>query len=100
MVAVIALVVFAQISGGPRLYPDAGNRTPADAGPINFGSINQPPAALPPATGNVDDALTSLNADVAGEESVIAGEEGDISLITSDSQEISDFGQSYQANDF
>jgi len=55
---------------------------------------------LPQATGNVDDAANAILAAVVNEQSILQTEEGDASLITSDSQTISDFGQSYDENAF
>ena len=56
--------------------------------------------ALPQATGNVDDAVNAILAAVLNEQSVLQTEESDASLITSDTQAISDFGQSYNENAF
>lgn len=48
----------------------------------------------PPATGNIDDVIDALMKELSDEESLFVKEEGDVVLITGDSQEIDDFGQS------
>jgi hypothetical protein len=53
-----------------------------------------------PATGNVDDATEALLKEVNDESSALSNLEGDASLIDSDSQEVDDFGQSINENDF
>jgi len=50
----------------------------------------------PPATGNVDDLVGALLKEITDEESVLKEEEGNASLITNDSQEISNFSNSVQ----
>lgn len=52
-----------------------------------------------PATGDVSDVLEALLADSANEQSVLADEGGDTSLVNTDSQAIDGFGQSYE-NEF
>jgi hypothetical protein len=53
----------------------------------------------PAATGNVDDAASSFLEELTDEQSVLTEEESDTSLITTDSQEVSDFGQSINESD-
>jgi hypothetical protein len=53
-----------------------------------------------PATGNVDDTMEALLKEVEDENSTLGDLEGDASLIDSDSQEVDDFGQSVNENDF
>lgn len=48
----------------------------------------------PPATGNIDDVADALLKEVSDEDLVIKEEDGDTIIGTTDSQEISDFGQS------
>jgi hypothetical protein len=59
--------------------------------------VTPPPAkeiVPPPATGNVDDLVDALLTEITDEESVLKEEEGNASLITSDSQEIGSFSNS------
>ena len=53
-----------------------------------------------PATGNVDDTVEALLKEVDDENLATGDLEGDASLIDSDSQEVNDFGQSINENDF
>ena len=53
----------------------------------------------PPATGNIDDAINTLIQDATNEQALAAEEDADASLINLDSQEISNFGQSYNENE-
>lgn len=48
----------------------------------------------PPATGNIGDLIDALMKELSDEESLFIQEEYDTVLITSDAQEIDDFGQS------
>jgi hypothetical protein len=63
--------------------------------------ITEQPAEIipPPATGNIDDAINALIQDAANEQVIAAEEDADTSLIDLDSQEISNFGQSYNENE-
>jgi len=55
---------------------------------------------VPQATGNIDDIINAMTA-FAENEQVITVEEGnDASMVTLDSRAISDFGQSYNENQF
>ena len=57
--------------------------------------------AVPPvASGNIDDVVSALLQDSSGETLAFQEETGDIDLIAADSQAISDFGQSYNENEF
>ncbi len=53
----------------------------------------------PPATGNVDDLVDALLKEVADIKSLLAGENSDAVLISTDSQEIGDFGQSFNESE-
>lgn len=65
--------------------------------PVNMPKMQE--VVPPPATGNVDDAASAFLEEVDDEQSVLTEEESDTSLITTDSQEVSDFGQSINDND-
>ncbi|OGZ17319.1 MAG: hypothetical protein A2Z78_00710 [Candidatus Nealsonbacteria bacterium RBG_13_36_15] len=54
----------------------------------------------PPATGNVDDLTDALIKEVADTEPILTEEDSDAAIINNDSQEISDFGQSVNENEF
>jgi hypothetical protein len=54
----------------------------------------------PPATGNVDDLVDATIKEIEDENLSLKDEEKDISIITSDQQEISDFGQTINATEF
>jgi hypothetical protein len=53
-----------------------------------------------PATGDIDDATEALLKEADDESSALSDLEGDVNLIDSDSQEVDDFGQSVNENDF
>ena len=55
---------------------------------------------VPQATGNIDDAVDALIKEAEDEENQALGEDGELPLLTVDSQTISDFGQSYNEKDF
>ena len=59
-----------------------------------------PVAIIKPATGNADDAVNAILAGVADDQALFASVEKDAELIIVDSQAISDFGQSYNENEF
>ena len=54
---------------------------------------------LPPATGNLNDLVTSLTREIEDESSLLLEEESDLDLIISDSQEINSFDQSVNENE-
>jgi len=59
-----------------------------------------PIVSLAPATGNVDDAINALLGELSDDELVFAAEQEDKTFLTLDSQEVSDFGQIYNENEF
>ncbi len=63
-------------------------------------SNQQVSLALPPAaTGNIDDVIAAFLGDSSGDSELFQSEAGDATLINSDSQAISDFGQYYDETD-
>lgn len=56
-------------------------------------------ASLPKATGNIDDTVDALIQDSVNEQAILGTEDDVASIITDDSQAISDFGQSYNENE-
>jgi len=85
VIAVLILMVFA-------FFPKP---LPPPPGPSQVTEI-KPPAA----TGNVDDLVNATLSEISDEELLIKEEENDASLISLDSQEISDFGQTINESDF
>jgi len=59
-----------------------------------------PIVSLAPATGNVDDAINALLGELSDDELVFAAEQEDKTFLALDSQEVSDFGQIYNENEF
>ena len=55
---------------------------------------------FPEATGEVDDLVNALLQEIEDEQLLIGSLEGDKDLIFSDSQEVSDFSQSANENEF
>jgi hypothetical protein len=55
---------------------------------------------VPQATGNIDDIINAMTALAENEQVIIIEEGNDASMVTIDSQAISDFGQSYNENEF
>jgi len=54
----------------------------------------------PPATGDVDDLVDATLSEISDENLLIKEEEKDTSLISSDNQMISDFGQTINESEF
>lgn len=55
---------------------------------------------VPRATGNIDDIIGAMTALAENEQVIIVEEGNDVSMVTIDSQAISDLGQSYDENQF
>jgi uncharacterized protein YpmB len=55
---------------------------------------------LPQATGDIDEAVDALLQSANDEQTAVGNADDDKKLITSDKQEISDFGQSANENEF
>ncbi len=55
---------------------------------------------LPPATGNVNDAVNAILIAVDNELPILDDYDNDAFLVTVDSQEVSDFGQAYDETAF
>lgn len=62
--------------------------------------VAEKPAVLPPATGNVDDAVNAVIVATDNELTVLNEYDSDVALVEADSQAISDFGQAYNENEF
>lgn len=86
---VIALVVVGnnQIKTNTSQDPIAGNQT-------------ETPVAIKPATGNIDDAVSAILAGASDDQAIFADALKDADLVSADGQAISNFGQSYNGNEF
>ena len=90
IIAVVALVAIGSYQSGTKT-PQA---------PVAEEKPQQQPVAVKPATGNIDDAVNAALASIADDQALFADAEKDAELIAADSQAISDFGQSYNENEF
>jgi hypothetical protein len=88
VIVIVALIILATFVFFPRQKPPQ-NQT------LTVKEIT-PPAA----TGNVDNLVDATIKEIADENLSIKDEDKDISIITSDQQEISDFGQTINATEF
>lgn len=96
---IIPLIIILVIAAGLIYYqfgikPLQPQYTTEKAAPEQVAKITPPPA-----TGNVDDAINAFIQDSTNEQALAAEEDADASLIDLDSQEISNFGQSYNENE-
>ena len=84
-------------------FPRSGERAPviseAPQAPVERKAEQKEAMATVPATGNIDDTINALLADSANDQALFAEAETEAELIAADNQVISDFGQSYNAND-
>jgi len=78
LAVLVAVFVYYFVFPGRPVTP-----TPSETGEI----------VPPPATGEVDDVVDALLKELSDEEPLLTEEEGDTSLVTGDSQEVSNFGQ-------
>lgn len=100
IVAVLVVVVlFFQIGKGPQVA-EKEQPSPIAEQPQVTGPVVEKPAALPAATGNVDDAVNSVIAAIDNELTILNEYDSDAALLELDSQTISDFGQAYNENEF
>ncbi len=84
IVAVVALVMIG--------FNQFGTKAPQT--PI-IGETSQTPVVV-----SVDDAVSAISAGITDDQALFADAEKDTVLVTVDSQAISDFGQSYNENEF
>lgn len=96
IIAVVALVVIGSYQFGTKA--PVAEETPL--APIAAPKQELPVAVTKPATGNVDDAVNTILASVFDDQAIFADVEKDAELVAADSQAISDFGQSYNENEF
>lgn len=96
VVAVVILIALGYYQFSSRTPEYVDEETPSIAGQGEM----PPVASVTPATGNIDDAADAILAEILDAQSAFAAEEGDKTLLASDSQEIGNFGQSYNENEF
>ena len=84
-------------------FPRSGERAPlsreAPQAPVERVAEQKEPTVAVSATGNIDDVVEALLADTTDDQALFASAEKDAALVAADGQVISDFGQSYNAND-
>ena len=96
-----ALIIIGIVAIAAALFLVYYNAKQEQAVPEGEGQIIQVKEIIPPkATGNIDDAVDALIKEAEDEENQALGEDGELPLLTVDSQTISDFGQSYNEKDF
>lgn len=92
IIAVVALAII----GSYQLRTET--ETPQT--PIAAPTQELPATVTKPATGNIDDTVNAILASVSDDQTFFADVEKDAELITADSQAISNFGQSFNENEF
>lgn len=107
-IAVVALVIIGSYQFGTKA-PQAPVTGETPQTPVAEESLQAPvageerraqPIVVKPATGNVDDAVNAILAGISDDQALFADAEKDAALVNADSQAISNFGQSYNANEF
>lgn len=93
VLVVVGLMVF---RSGQKIQPTGDIKNDREAGDVQvFEEI-----PIPEATGKIDDVIDAMTALAENEQLIIFEENGDTSMVVIDSQAISDFGQSYNENEF
>lgn len=98
IIAVVALVVIGSYQFGTKA-PQAPVAEETPQAPVAV-SQELPVVVTKPATGNIDDAVDAILAGVSDDKALFVDAEKDAEFIAADSQAISDFGQSYNENEF
>ena len=80
IVVAVLVAIFAYYSFAPKAPP--------------ISPIVEEEIVPPPATGSIDDVVDALLKELLDEGAVLTEGENDTALITTDSQEVGDFGQS------
>lgn len=88
-VGIVALAIIAVV-----IYSQIGKEAP------QYATEEGVEVVTVPATGNVDDAINALLQEASADQAMFSQEEDDASLLFTDSQAISDFGQSYNESEF
>ena len=99
---IIVIVLLVLVVGGLFIYVGM-KKAPAGNNQYQAPALNnqqQNLSVLPAPTGNADDAANAILAGSANDAAVTADEANDSSLVGSDTQVISGFGQSYDEKAF
>lgn len=102
-VAILLAVIYVVTAPKSIRQPaPAANQTPVSTGGAgNASSATSAGNIVPPAaTGKIDDTINALVLGATNEQTTISAEEGNSTLINSDSQAINDFGQTYDETQF
>lgn len=98
IVAVVAFIVVGSYQFGTKA-PQAPIAEETPQAPVAV--LQELPVAVTKlATGNIDDSVNAILADISDDQALFADTEKDAELIVVDSQAISDFSQSYNENEF
>lgn len=92
---VIALAVVVVVLIGILVYYSPVIEKP----PVSPELTEEPAILPPPATGDVDDLVDALTSELFDEDPLLIEGERDAEVITTDSQEIDDFGQTINENE-
>jgi len=98
IIAIVAVVIVGSYQFGTKA-PQAPIAEETPQAPVAV-SQELPVAVTKPATGNVDDAVNAILAGISGDQALFDDAAKDAELLAADSQAISDFGQSYNENEF
>jgi len=98
IIAIVAVVIVGSYQFGTKA-PQAPIAEETSQAPVAV-SQELPVAVTKPATGNVDDAVNAILAGISGDQALFDDAAKDAELLAADSQAISDFGQSYNENEF
>ncbi len=103
VIVVLALIIVGAVKFLPGGEERQGGPQPTPTPELVVPEWEEPtasPTAETEETGDIDDAVNAISAFSTNEESFLFGEDDDASLITSDSQAIGDFEQSYDEGEF
>lgn len=98
IVVIAMLIIIGSYQSGTKTPAPITGKTPQ--APIAEEKRNEDRVTVKPATGNVDDTVNAILVGISDDEALFANAQKDAELIAADSQTISDFGQSYNENEF
>jgi len=90
IVVVVALIIIGSYQFETKAPAPITGETPQ--APVAGEEPQQQPIVATPDTGNVDDAVNAILAEVSDDQALFADAEKDAELLAADSQAISDFG--------
>lgn len=96
----VVFVLFYQIGKRPQVVEEQRPEPIAERPEEVSGPVAEKPTPLPPATGNVDDAVNAVITATDNELAILNEYDSDVALVELDSQAISDIGQVYNENEF